>query len=72
MVVCLMSIILPSTIKAIAHSVDIPKLSDDAAKTLAPDVEYRLREVVQVPLCSYTVHRSYKTSYLCSNAAVDA
>lgn len=45
-----MSIIHPNTIKAIAHSVDIPKLADDAAKTLAPDVEYRLREVVQVPL----------------------
>jgi hypothetical protein len=44
-----MSIIHPNTIKAIAQSVDIPKLSDEAAKTLAPDVEYRLREVVQVP-----------------------
>ena len=43
-----MSIIQPNSIKAIAHSVDIPKLSDEAAKTLAPDVEYRLREVVQV------------------------
>jgi transcription initiation factor TFIID subunit 6 len=43
-----MSIIQPSSIQAIAHSVDIPKLSDEAAKTLAPDVEYRLREVVQV------------------------
>lgn len=43
-----MSIIHHNTIKAIAHSVDIPKLADDAAKTLAPDVEYRLREVVQV------------------------
>lgn len=43
-----MSIIHPSAIKAIAHSVDIPRLSDEAAKVLAPDVEYRLREVVQV------------------------
>jgi transcription initiation factor TFIID subunit 6 len=44
----IMSIIHPNAIKAIAHSIDIPKLSDEAAKTLAPDVEYRLREVVQV------------------------
>jgi transcription initiation factor TFIID subunit 6 len=43
-----MSIIHPNTIKAIAQSVDVPKLSDEAAQTLAPDVEYRLREVVQV------------------------
>eukprot|EP00775_Hariotina_reticulata_P010004 gene10004-10158_t len=45
-----MSIIHPSAIKAIAHSVDIPRLSDEAAKVLAPDVEYRLREVVQEAL----------------------
>jgi hypothetical protein len=43
-----MSIIQPDSIKAIAHSIDLPRLSDEAAKTLAPDVEYRLREVVQV------------------------
>jgi transcription initiation factor TFIID subunit 6 len=49
-----MSIIHPNTIKAIAQSVDIPKLSDEAAKTLAPDVEYRLREVVQVPMRAKT------------------
>lgn len=48
-----MSIIQPNSIKAIAHSVDIPRLSDEAAKTLAPDVEYRLREVVQV--CSVVI-----------------
>ena len=38
----------PDTIQAIAHSVDIPKLTPEAAKALAPDVEYRMREVVQV------------------------
>lgn len=46
-----MSIIQPDSIKAIAHSIDLPRLSDEAAKTLAPDVEYRLREVVQVCVC---------------------
>ncbi|KAF8068263.1 TAF6 [Scenedesmus sp. PABB004] len=45
-----MSIIQPAAIKAIAHSVQLERLSDEAAKTLAPDVEYRLREVVQEAL----------------------
>ena len=43
-----MSFIDPSAIQAIAHSVEVAKLSDEAARTLAPDVEYRLREVIQV------------------------
>lgn len=43
-----MSFITPGTVQAIAHSLDIPQLSDEAAKALAPDVEYRLREVIQV------------------------
>ena len=38
----------PATVKAIAQSVDVTHLSEAAAKALAPDVEYRLREVVQV------------------------
>ena len=38
------------TIKDIALSVNIPQLSDAAARELAPDVEYRLREVVQVAI----------------------
>lgn len=42
------SYITPATVQAIAHSLDIPHLSDEAAKALAPDVEYRLREVIQV------------------------
>lgn len=53
-----MSIIQPNSIKAIAHSVDIPKLSEEAAKTLAPDVEYRLREVVQVG--AVALHRCWQ------------
>lgn len=42
------SFISPGIIDAIAHSLDIPKLSAEAAKALAPDVEYRLRELIQV------------------------
>ncbi|KAG2496342.1 hypothetical protein HYH03_005572 [Edaphochlamys debaryana] len=42
-----MSFIQPATVKAIALSVDVTHLTDEAAKALAPDVEYRLREVIQ-------------------------
>ena len=45
-----MSFVEPSTLQVIADSVGIPKLSTDAAKALAPDVEYRIREIVQVGL----------------------
>jgi hypothetical protein len=41
---------LTDTIIDIAHSLDISKLSPEAAKALAPDVEYRMRELVQVKL----------------------
>lgn len=43
-----MSFITPASVQAIAHSIDIPNLSDEAAKALAPDVEYRMREIIQV------------------------
>lgn len=43
-----MSLIAPDSLKAIAESVGIADFSDDAAKLLAPDVEYRLREIAQV------------------------
>eukprot|EP00955_Chlamydomonas_euryale_P083858 363897-Chlamydomonas_euryale.AAC.13 len=42
--------ITPASIQAIAHSIDIPKLSDDAARALSPDVDYRLREIIQARL----------------------
>ncbi len=45
-----MSFIQPQTIQAIGESIDIPKLSTEAARALAPDVEYRLREVIQEAL----------------------
>lgn len=43
-----MSLIATDSLKAIAESVGIADLSDDVAKHLAPDVEYRLREIAQV------------------------
>ncbi|KAL6753598.1 hypothetical protein V8C86DRAFT_3139841 [Haematococcus lacustris] len=42
-----MSYVSPGVIESIAHSLDIPHLSSAAAKALAPDVEYRLRELIQ-------------------------
>ncbi|GIL54913.1 hypothetical protein Vafri_10610, partial [Volvox africanus] len=42
-----MSFITPAAVKAIALSVDVTRLTEEAAKALAPDVEYRLREIIQ-------------------------
>jgi transcription initiation factor TFIID subunit 6 len=53
-----MSIVPKETIEVIAQSVGIPTLPADVSAALAPDVEYRLREIMQVrrpffpfPLC---------------------
>lgn len=43
-----MSFVQPSTIHAIGQSLEVGTISDEAAKALSPDVEYRLREIVQV------------------------
>ena len=43
-----MSIVPKETIEVIAQSVGIPSLGADVAAALAPDVEYRLREIMQV------------------------
>ncbi|CAO2183838.1 unnamed protein product [Urochloa humidicola] len=42
-----MSIVPKETIEVIAQSVGIPSLGPDVAAALAPDVEYRLREIMQ-------------------------
>lgn len=38
----------PALISAIAESLGITDLSDDGARVLAPDVEYRVRDILQV------------------------
>jgi TATA box binding protein associated factor (TAF) len=38
----------PSLISAIAELIGITELNDDAARVLAPDVEYRVRDILQV------------------------
>lgn len=55
----------PSLISAIAESVGIADLSDDAARVLAPDVEYRVRDILQVRLQLYrlnTASSSHETN----------
>lgn len=42
----------PALISAIAESIGIADLSDDASRVLAPDVEYRVRDILQV--CAYS------------------
>jgi transcription initiation factor TFIID subunit 6 len=55
-----MSIVAKETIEVIAQSIGISNLSEDVALTLAPDVEFRMRQIMQV-LCSYYQHKK-KTS----------
>ncbi|RZS02073.1 hypothetical protein BHM03_00032049 [Ensete ventricosum] len=43
-----MSMVPKETIEVIAQSIGIANLSPDVALALAPDVEYRLREIMQV------------------------
>jgi hypothetical protein len=46
-----MSIVPKDTIHVIAQSIGISNLQDDVAAALAPDVEYRMREIMQVGVC---------------------
>lgn len=43
-----MSVVPKETIEVIAQSIGISNLTTDAALALAPDVEYRMREIMQV------------------------
>lgn len=45
-----MSIVPKENIEVISQSIGINNLSPDVALALAPDVEYRLREIMQVKL----------------------
>lgn len=48
-----MSIVPKETIEVIAQSIGINNLSPDVALALAPDVEYRMREIMQVFFFSF-------------------
>lgn len=43
-----MGFVQPSTVHQLAESLAVPNLSEDAAKALAPHIDVRLREIVQV------------------------
>ena len=43
-----MSLLPRDTIKVIAESVGLSNLTDELASALAPDVEYRIRDIAQV------------------------
>ena len=43
-----MSLMSRESIQTIAQSIGISALGDDVAAALAPDVEYRMREIMQV------------------------
>lgn len=45
-----MSIVPKETVEVIAQSIGISNFSTDAALALAPDVEYRIREIMQVKI----------------------
>lgn len=53
-----MSIVPKETIEVTAQSIGITNLSPEAALMLAPDVEYRVREIMQVayPFLSISSH----------------
>ena len=60
-----MSIVPKETIEVIAQSVGINNLSVDATLTLAPDVEYRMRELMQVIIfsCLFLLLRPFSYWY---------
>lgn len=55
-----MSIVPKDTIHVIAQSIGISNLQDDVAAALAPDVEYRMREIMQVG-CAFHVFSQFST-----------
>ncbi|CAI5518142.1 unnamed protein product, partial [Closterium sp. Naga37s-1] len=42
-----MSVVPRESVQVAAHSIGIASLGDDVAAALAPDVEYRMREIIQ-------------------------
>ena len=52
-----MSFVKPSTIQQLAESLAIQNITEDAAKALAPHIDVRLREIIQVVHATYTISR---------------
>ena len=50
-----MSFVKPSTIQQLAESLAIQNITEDAAKALAPHIDVRLREIIQVMHAACTI-----------------
>lgn len=63
-----MSIVPKETIEVIAQSIGINTLSPDVALAVAPDVEYRMRQIMQVSfaLFLFAVINSFECASICS------
>jgi len=48
-----MSFVKPSTIQQLAESLAIQNITEDAAKALAPHIDVRLREIIQVATAAH-------------------
>jgi hypothetical protein len=57
-----MSIIPKETIQVIAQSIGIHALPDEVASALAPEVEYRMREIMQVS-CPLPSPRPFSSAF---------
>ena len=65
-----MSCIQPEAILRVAESLAVPKVSNEAAKALAPHIDVRLREIIQV--CAQAKHKIralHSTGKSCINGA---
>lgn len=60
-----MSIVPKETIEVIAQSIGVYNLSSDVALALAPDVEYRVREIMQAHFYFFIILFSFIS--WCSN-----
>lgn len=57
-----MSVIPKESVKIVAESVGVVNLSDEIASSMAPDLEYRIREIAQVHYVPFAIifHREEK------------
>jgi transcription initiation factor TFIID subunit 6 len=73
-----MSVIPKDTIKVIAETIGITNITDELASALGPDVEYRIRDIVQVSSIYYLnliilkeafkyMHHSKRSKLLCQD-----
>lgn len=59
-----MSVVPKETIEVVAQSIGISNLSPEVALALTPDVEYRVREIMQVLLLKLPIGRFFENFML--------